>query len=220
MLPESASTKFPNEICAVIICIAEDRKSYEVSLKLLLLSLTRHCPDFSIVLFYQPADEKFISWLSRCPQVSCGQAASATPGAITSSQKRFCHCSRAEYDDVLWLDSDIIVTRDFRYLLGNLTPRTIVLTEEAAIDGDRDPDGLRARLWGLEIGRVFDITVNTALIRVTRDHIRLLEEWVNYLETDVYKDAQRQIKRPYPSRGRSGCTGGFINKPRVFRPSG
>ena len=180
----------------MIICIAEDRKSYEVSLKLLLLSLTRHCPDFGIVLFYQPADENFISWLARCPQVKLRAGSFGGSGSYNVKPKALLSLLRAEYDEVLWLDSDIIVTRDFRYLFSNLTSRTIVLTEEAAIDGDRDPDGLRARLWGLEVGRVFDITANTALIRVTRDHIRLLEDWDNYLQADVYKEAQRQIKRP------------------------
>jgi hypothetical protein len=180
----------------VVICIAEDRKSHESSLKLLLLSLTRHCPDFGIILFYPAADEKFILWLSRCPQVSLRATSAGDLGQYNIKPQALLSLLQAGYDDVVWMDSDIIVTRDFRYLFTELTSRTVVLTEEAAIDWDRDPDGLRARLWGFEIGRVFNITANTAVIRVTPDHIPLLEEWRRYLQTDIYNEAQRQVQRP------------------------
>src|SRR5215472_14134512 len=50
-------------------CVAEDRKSCEPCLKLLLLSLRRHIPDTSVSLFYPPATGQFIDWMKKCPQV-------------------------------------------------------------------------------------------------------------------------------------------------------
>ncbi len=51
------------------ICIAEDRTAHEPSLKLLILSLHKHCPGREVNLFYPSADQKFRAWVQKYPQV-------------------------------------------------------------------------------------------------------------------------------------------------------
>src|SRR6266566_200000 len=50
-------------------CIAENRSSFEPSVKLLLMSLTRHSPKFAIRLFFPPAKDEFVSWVRQYEQV-------------------------------------------------------------------------------------------------------------------------------------------------------
>jgi hypothetical protein len=101
------------------------------------------------------------------------------------------------HDEVLWIDSDIIIARDFHHIFGGLSPEPILVTEEALYGGPGghdsgylDPNGLRARSWGYEIGRIFPFTANTAVMRVTTEHIALLREWGRLLHTDIYQNAQ------------------------------
>src|SRR5580704_10197483 len=53
----------------LIICVAEDRKEFLPSIKLLLLSLAAHCPGVKVYLIFPPALAEFRSWLSQYPQV-------------------------------------------------------------------------------------------------------------------------------------------------------
>ena len=43
-----------------VICVAEDRKSCEQALKLLLIGLSRHNARTPVVVFYPPADQIII----------------------------------------------------------------------------------------------------------------------------------------------------------------
>jgi hypothetical protein len=180
----------------MIICVLEDRKTAETSLKLLLLSLTEHCPDIPVKLMY-PADELFSAWLKTCPQVTLSGVGTEFLGGWNAKARALLNLLGELHDEVVWLDSDIIVTRDFRNNFGALDPDTLVLSEEALFGAYRDPDAMRARMWGFEIGRTFAFVANTAVIRVTRQHIPLLRAWENLLEDDVYRGAQ---ERPWFER--------------------
>ena len=46
-----------------VICVAEDRKSCEHALKLLLMGLSRHNARIPVVVFYRPADQEFLDWV-------------------------------------------------------------------------------------------------------------------------------------------------------------
>ena len=86
--------------------------------------------------------------------------------------------------------SDIIVTGDVLKALANLDPQTLVLTEEALWTPYGDPDGMRARMWGFKVGRVLPFALNTGVIRVTRQHHRLMVRWRELLESEPYRAAQ------------------------------
>lgn len=51
-----------------VVCIAEDRLSEIIPIKLLLLSLINFCPDIKIILFFSPATNGFKSWLMSLKQ--------------------------------------------------------------------------------------------------------------------------------------------------------
>ena len=58
------------------ICVNEDREAWEPSLRVVLASLSLHCPGMAISLFYPVANQAFRRWLSAYPQV---QAADGSP---------------------------------------------------------------------------------------------------------------------------------------------
>src|SRR5262249_15753951 len=110
-------------------CVAEDRKSCEPCLKLLLLSLRRHIPEVPISLFYPPATESFMGWMKKCRQVRLqgkplknGYGWNVKPLAIM-------HLLEEGYDEVIWIDSDVIVNRDLFPVFSNLAGNTVVVTE-------------------------------------------------------------------------------------------
>jgi hypothetical protein len=180
------------------ICIAETRRSCEVALKLTLLSLVKHCPDLPIELSYPVADADFTHWLEKLPQVRL--STTPLPGAHGWNIKPQALLTLLEqgFDDLVWIDSDIIVTRDFRPLLAELDRRTIAVTEEALFGAHEDPDAMRARGWGFEIGRTLPFTANTGVIRVTSEHVPLLKAWRDLLESEEYRAVQKRswLERP------------------------
>jgi hypothetical protein len=174
----------------MIVCVAEDRKSCEVALKLTLLGLARHSGELKVELFYPAADDAFVAWLRRCPRVVLN--ANPVPGAYSWNVKPHALLSLLQkgYDDVLWIDSDIIVARDIRPLFEGMDTDTMVVTQEALYGHCADPDGIRARGWGFEVGRELFSTANTGVVRATRAHLPLLERWQALLESDEYRRYQ------------------------------
>ena len=107
----------------------------------------------------------------------------------------------AESDaEVWWLDSDIIVTRDFRPLSRGASAKTLLLTEEPRFtpaDGAGEDGGLRAREWGLHPARLLPRVINTSVIRATRSHVPLLRRWSELLEHPEYLNAPHEwAQRP------------------------
>jgi hypothetical protein len=181
-----------------VICIAEDRSSCEPAVRLLLMSLHRHCGNQRVELFYPPANREFRSWLERFPAVNLNPT--PVPGAWGWNVKAQAILTLFErgYDDVLWIDSDILISRNFEKDFRSLPPTIMVLTEEALYGNHEDPNALRARLWGLNIGRTLPFTANTAILRATTIHANLLKRWISFLEDARYREAQRKewFERP------------------------
>lgn len=182
----------------MIVCVAEDRKSCEASVKLLLLSIARHCENLAVELFYPVADSRFIAWLRKCPRVHLNlEPVPKAYGWNVKPQALLALMERG-HDDLLWIDSDVIATRDFLPLFAGLRPATVVVAEEALYGGHADTGALRTRGWGFEVGRELPFSVNTALLRVTRSHIPLLQRWRELLENEEYRQAQRLIWHQRP----------------------
>jgi hypothetical protein len=174
-----------------VICIAEDRASCEPAVRLLLMSLERHCGDHKVELFYPPANKDFRSWLKQLPAVNLN--ATPVPGAWGWNVKPHAILALFErgYGDVLWIDSDIVVAKNFERYFRGLPPMILVVTEEALYGAHDDPNGLRARLWGFAVGRSLPFTVNTGVLRATSLHANLLKRWIFCLEEPRYREAQR-----------------------------
>jgi hypothetical protein len=100
-------------------------------------------------------------------------------------------------EEVIWLDADLIVTRDVRPLLRDLAPGHLMVAEEALWGNRNDRGGLRSRAWGFEVGRELPFAINSCAVRVTSAHRPLLLEWARLLQTDAYRHAQA---RPWHRR--------------------
>ena len=189
------------------ICIAEDRPSCEPGLRLLLRSLARAEPGCSVVLFCPFADENFVRFATGLAEISVDVRTVSPPGAYSWNVKPQALLELLDEgaDEVVWIDSDIIVSSRFTHRLSALDRNAIVVTEEALLGrtdergrADDNNNALRARLWGFRVGRLLPFTLNSAVLRVTGKHIPLLRRWAFLLDLQVYRDEQTKV---WDSRG-------------------
>ena len=97
-------------------------------------------------------NEKFRRWVSAYPQVRLqadrlknGYGWNVKPQAIM-------RLLDAGFDEIIWIDSDVLVTRDMRLLFQSLDDAVFVATEHTLAPERDDGMGLRAQLWHLSIG--------------------------------------------------------------------
>ena len=180
------------------ICVAESRESCESAVKLLLLSLTAHSPRIEINLFYPPANREFFSWLRRCPQVRFQTSPLANASGWNVKPVAIMELLDKGFEEVIWIDTDIIVKKDLLPLFGPISADTVVVTEDALGDERDDREALRARLWGLPVGRVLPFGLNSGVVRVTRHHYGLMQHWWELLQSSEYQKAQKMKWRQRP----------------------
>ena len=173
-----------------MLVIAEDRASHRVGVEIAVVSLRRHVPDVEVHLHCPWADDEFRAWAHRA-----GVAALHTDpvegarGWDVKPSLLLHHLERSS-GPVFWLDSDIVVARDWQPLLIADGPGVLVATEETAW-GQQLGGTHRTRSWGLEVGRSMPTTVNTGFLRVDPGHAELLEAWRSLLADPSYSAAQR-----------------------------
>src|SRR5882724_1240936 len=169
----------------VIICTFEDRATDIIGLKLLICGLSCHMGDVPVRVVCPVADDEFRSWLKNHPQVTLtddpqlrGMGWNVKPTLL----KQLLEQTR---DTVVWMDSDIIVTRDFRdHLPSN---DALVVTHEPALT----PYGVRQRTagWKFPLGRTL-LGVNTCVVRAKPAHAGLITAWQKLLQDPDYRAAQ------------------------------
>jgi hypothetical protein len=180
------------EIRRAVVCVAEDRKSHEPLLRLLLASLSRHA-NFPITVFYPEANQEFLHAIHaldpkidiRLRRIEGAQAWDVKPRALLRLLDE-------GYQQVLWLDSDVLATKHISLPLLSPSPDGLLVAEEALWGERSDAGAKRARMWGFPVGRIFPFVLNTAVLRVTAAHRPLLNRWRELLETPDYQRAQGQ----------------------------
>ncbi len=202
MVDDGAQTAAPALVAddqMPVVCVAEDRISCEPALRILAASLVRHCPTIKAHFYCPNATPEFATFIAGLPNIALN--ASALSGRWTKYDIKpvaLLNMFDVGYDAVLWIDSDILVTRDIAPLMRGISADAIVVTEEALCSSHDDPDALRARLWGLPIGRTLPFLANTGVVRVGVAHRALLVRWRAMLESSTYRDAQAL---PWDQRG-------------------
>jgi Nucleotide-diphospho-sugar transferase len=178
----------------MIICAYEDRPSDWVGLKLLVLSVAQQCPGVSIHLFCPTATAEFQDWLQQYPQVHLrslptlkGQGWNVKPDLLLSLLNE-------GHQDVIWIDSDIIVNRDFRSLLATVTSDTLVVAQEHRWETHNSAEFTQG--WGLPFGRELGGVICSCFLRVTPAHQPLLQAWKQCLAHPQYLQAQVTWPRP------------------------
>jgi hypothetical protein len=175
----------------MMICLAEDRRSFEPALRLLVASLDLHCKELPVQLFSPDPSDSFKKWLHGYPSVTLnrhrfeGQKYDVKPQALL-------HLLDRGFREIVWIDSDVLVNSDFRSLFEKLPPEVFSVAEEALCSAHSDADGLRARLWGFAVARTLPFTVNSAIIRATDAHRGILVRWMELLASPEYKAAQQK----------------------------
>jgi hypothetical protein len=103
------------------------------------------------------------------------------------------------HDEIVWIDTDIVITRDIEPLFAAVPSSTLVVTEEALWGHHSDVDAQRARAWGFAVGRSLPFCINTGVVRVTACHAKLLAEWNALMERPEYLEAQTEplVTRPH-----------------------
>ena len=180
------------------ICVAESRVSCEPAVKLLLLSLTTHSPGVEVNLYYAPASREFLDWLRHCPQVRLQTSPLANATGWNVKPVAIMDLLDKGFDEVVWIDTDVVVTKDLGPLFDSVDADALVVTEDALGDERDDRDALRARLWGFPVGRVLPFGLNSGVLRATRKHYALMERWWELLQSSEYQAAQKLKWRERP----------------------
>jgi hypothetical protein len=179
----------------MIVCVHEDRPQAFVGLQLTLLSLRRHCPQVPVAVSCPGATPDLLAWLR---QLSLPVLVSRVGQARGWDVKPdlLLDLLADGHDDVVWIDSDILVTAALPEPLVGADPAAVVVTEEPYWDTREPVD--RAAAWGLPPGRRLPCTLNTGLLRVTPKHVPLLEAWRELLTAPSYRAAQEAPWRERP----------------------
>lgn len=173
----------------MLICSYEDRPSDIVGLKLLVCSLQRHVPGVPVHLCCPDPPPAFRRWLAARPAVTLDETADATLKGWNAKPALLMRLLDAGHDPVIWMDSDLIVARDFRGLLND--DDSLVVTAERSWNAPKEAR-MRTRDWSLAPGRPLPNLINSAFLRVSRRHRPLLEEWERLLRSPAYQAAQQQ----------------------------
>ncbi len=172
-------------------CLSEDRADCETGLRLAILSLSKHCPGTPVYVYRPEITGRFSSWVAQFPQVTL---IPSRPGNATSwncKPHALLPLLAAGHSDVVWLDSDIIVTRDFRSEFTGLPENVVAVAQEPA-SLPHQGTSHRTTGWNLRIGREIPFTLNSCVLRFTKRHIPFLERWLECLGDAIYLKAQTQ----------------------------
>lgn len=174
------------------LCVAEDRPVCEPTIQVLIASLAEHCPSLPIRLFAPNASPALRAWVANYPQ--CTLDTRPVSGGVRGwdvKPRALLSLLAEGYAEAIWIDSDIVIRRDFRPLLSGLAPDVIVATEEGPGPFRGDGEAERCRLWGFEVGRTFPHVLNSCVLRVTQAHRELLETWEALVQSPEYQKKQQ-----------------------------
>jgi hypothetical protein len=173
----------------IAFCLAEDRPEIETGLRLAILSVCTFCPATPVYVYRPPCDPQFGEWVRQFPQVRWIPHAPEGANSWNCKPQALKPVLADGHRSAVWLDSDLIITSDCRPLFQNLDDRTLAITQEPASLGHQGT-AVRTRAWKLEARRALPFTLNSSVLRVTKQHLPLLERWTQYLADPQYLACQ------------------------------
>jgi hypothetical protein len=178
-------------------CLAEDRAEGETGLRLAILSLAKHCPGTPIYVYKPASASSFGDWVRQFSQVNWIPSTPVGAHSWNCKPQALKPLLANGHRDAVWVDSDIIVTKDIRPLFEKLDPRVLVITQEPA-SLHYQGTALRTKAWNLEVGRSLPFTLNSSVLRVTNHHLALLDVWAKYLSDPQYVSYQSKSLEERP----------------------
>ena len=180
----------------ILICLYEDRPYQIPGLKILLITLNRHCPTWPIRLRFPAVPDSFRAWLNRFPQISLHEEKLTSGGSFNVKPSVLMDGLASGAEACLWLDTDVLVNGNLDFVVPS-SPETIVVTQDPWEYEDGSTH--RSETWGLAVGRSLPGPLNSSVVYITRLHEDLLQSWRRILTTESY--LQEQAK-PVDSRNR------------------
>lgn len=174
-----------------LFCIFDDRPEAETGIRLLIGSLKKANRSARLCVFFDPASQAFRHWIDTLSDVELRATPFPTGLGWDTKPHALIELLETGEDQVVWLDSDIIVTHDPEPLFANAPEDTLCITEDALWGSYEDAEGLRAKAWGFTVTRPFGHSLNTCVVRVTPAHLPLLKTWLACLNQSEYKCAQQ-----------------------------
>lgn len=174
----------------MLVCLYEDRPYQIAGLKILLLSLERHCPSWPIRLRFPGIPGSFRMWLQRFSQVSLHEERLPSGGSYDVKPSVLLDGLATGADACLWLDTDILVNGNLD-LIAAAPPQTIIVTQDPweYVEGSTH----RCSPWGLIPGRSLPGPLNSSVLRVTEHHVSLLDAWRQVLLAEPYLAEQAKL---------------------------
>lgn len=181
----------------MIICVHEDRLDHIVGFKLTLLSILHHCPDLTIVASFPSLPPSLRSWIKALHTVKLVDDPKLRNLRWNVKPTLLLYCLSEGYSDVVWIDADIIINRNFKQLFSHLDDQTMVVAQEYYW-GPQQGGNQRTITWKLKPGRSLPATANSGVLRVTPFHVELLEAWQVLLNHPAYQLAQSKPTNDRP----------------------
>lgn len=195
--PEMLQEASGSDDAAMIVCTYEDRPSAFVGVKLLLLTLSEHAKNIRADVWLPESEVEVGGWIRQkghrvrwVPENFGVRGWSVKPTFLL-------HYLARGAETVVWLDSDLLLTGDPRFLFQQDPDCVFVATEEPLLSAEPQGSRIRTESAGRAVGRILPRTVNSAVLKVGQEHIALLEEWKKILSSNEYAEAQR---RSFPDR--------------------
>ena len=166
-------------------CAFEDRSAL-VGLKLLILSLERHCRDLVLYLGYTEENRELARWLQRHgPHVVPVRMAPFAQVCLKHVKPLlFLELFRRGVEDVVWIDTDIIVLRDLvSRLSAGLMKKRWSLRRTSTRSCRKKISRAHYRMSPV---RDLSGSVNSCVARFTRHHVPLLEKWLEFMNDPVF----------------------------------
>ena len=171
----------------ILVCLYEDRIHQIPGVKLLLLTLNRYCPSWPIRLRFPGIPESFRTWLQRIPKVDLQEDRLPLSGSYnvkpTVLLEGLLNGSSGNSSACLWLDTDVLVNGSLEFIAA-APPETLISTQDPWEYNDGSSQ--RCSTWGMTLGRSLPGPLNSAVVRVTRNHEGLLRAWQRVISTEAY----------------------------------
>ena len=135
---------------------------------------------------------------------------------------------REGFEEVIWIDSDVIVCCDAVAPFRGLTKETFATTVDIPSAQRNGTGAARARSWGFGVRRELPFNPNLGVFRATSGHQRLLERWAELVASPDYVACQSMEwhARPFHMMGDHDplaallCSAEFSDVPVDFLRSG
>jgi hypothetical protein len=179
------------------LCVYEDRHSDIVGVKLLLRSLARHAPDEHTLLFFPDAPEDVRAFAAA--QGDRVTLCEPPPGRLAGWNMKpglMRYLLDEGWDEIVFIDSDIILTGPLEQVMPPLPEGTLGVTQEYRY-ALHNGGPYRTRQWGMTPGTDRPTTLNTCVLRITNAHRPLLDRWEQLSRSAAYQEAQ---SRPWTQR--------------------